>query len=366
MKHLFKNYNYKQILQLVISSRGISRAQIARDTNLNRSTISYIINYFLDQNIVYETNDKVLTGGRASKLIKFNYDIEEIMIVDLQKNKVKILITTYSGKLIDRFDFPIVHTDNNIDYIKSLIAQVLTAYPNIKNCGVAIHGIVSTTKNMISSPFYQYQYKDIISIFADFQLNLDIENEANIYTVGILANENLANTNLLNIHIKDGIGSGQAINGILYRGDNGFAGEIGHTILYPGGEQCRCGNRGCLELYSSEQYFIKQIEAITQKPYQLADVAMLVQNNQEVQKVYQQIIGNLALKLNDFILFMDISTIYITSDLFSEINSFRNDLLVKLNSKNYIKPNITVISADIEVFTAGFAHIILHKQLELN
>lgn len=367
MKSLFENYNYKQILQLVITTGGISRAQIARETNLNRSTISYIINYFLEKNIVFETSEKVLTGGRASKLIKFNYDIEELLIIDLQKNKVKALVTTYSGKLVDRFDFPINHGDDvDIEYIQSLIKQLLNKHPKITCCGVAIHGIVSTTTNVIRSPFYTYQYEDIVKIFDKFDLSLFIENEANIYTNGIYINEKFGNTNLLNIHIKDGVGSGQVLNGALYRGNNGFAGEIGHSILYPNGEQCQCGNCGCLELYTSERYFINKIEAITGEIYKLADVAMLVDHNPEINAVYNQIIHDLGIKLNDLILFTDVSELYITSDLFNEISSFKNDLLSQLQSKNYVLPNISVINADIKTFTSGFAHIILQNKYDLN
>ncbi len=367
MNLLHENYNYRHILQLIVQSGGISRAQIARETSLNRSTISYIINYFLENNIVFETSEKVLTGGRASTLIKFNYDIEEIMIIDLQKNKLKILITTYSGKYLDRFDFPITHGDeHNIEYITKCLKTVLIKHPHIKNCGIAIHGIVSNTKNIITSPFYTYEYDDIVQIFKNLDLNIHIENEANIYTNGILVQDNLTISNLLNLHIKDGVGSGQIINGSLYRGDNGYAGEIGHSIIVPNGEECRCGNKGCLELYTSERYFIEKIVEITNEPYNLNDVAMLVQNNSEINKVYQQIVNRLSLKINDLILFIDVHDLYITSDLFNEISSFKDDILNNLHSKNYVKPQITVISADIELFTSGFARIILQNQYNLN
>lgn len=367
MNLLEENYNYRQILQLIIQSGGISRAQIARDTNLNRSTISYIINYFLEKNIVFETSEKVLTGGRASSLIKFNYDIEEIMIIDLQKNKLKVLITTYAGKYLDRFDFPIKHgDDSNVTYIKECLNIVLKKHPKIKNCGIAIHGIVSNTKNIITSPFYTYEYDDITNLFSELDLNIHIENEANIYTNGILVKENLDIINLLNLHIKDGVGSGQILNGSLYRGDNGYAGEIGHSIVVPNGMACRCGNNGCLELYTSERFFIKQIEKITGEPYNLSDIAMLVQNDKRIQQVYTEIVDKLSLKINDLILFIDVIDLYITSDLFNEISSFKHDILERLHSQNYVKPNITIINADIELFTAGFARIILQNQFNLS
>lgn len=367
MNLLQENYNYRQILQLIIQTGGISRAQIARETNLNRSTITYIINYFFEQNIVFESSEKVLTGGRASTLIRFNYDIEEIMIVDLQKNKLKVLITTYAGKYLDRFDFPLSHgEEKNVKYIQDSIASVLEKYPSIHNCGIAIHGIVSTTENIITSPFYTYEYDDIMGMFSGFDLNIHIENEANIYTNGILVEDNLNIINLMNIHIKDGVGSGQILNGALYRGDNGYAGEIGHSIVEPNGEKCRCGNHGCLELYTSERYFIKQIEEITKQKYDINNVAKLVEENSQVRAVYEKLVDRLALKINDLILLIDVFDLYITSDLFFEIKSFKTDILSRLKSRNYVKPNITVINADIELFMSGFARIILQNQYFFN
>lgn len=367
MKKLFEeNYNYRTILNLIINNNGMSRAQIARETNLNRSTISYVINNFLENNLVFETTEKVLTGGRASTLIKFNFDIEQIMLVDIQKNKIKVLITTYSGKKIERFDFPIDHTKaNNIQYTKDSIASVLSKFPHIKNCGVSIHGIVSTTTNTLSSPFYHYDFNDINSIFEQLGLNIIIENEANVFANGIYIKNNSIHKNLLNIHIKDGIGSGQIQNGNLYRGDNGYAGEIGHSIAVADGEQCRCGNNGCLELYASERYFNQQFCKVTNQPLVLEDLNMYLQHNPAVNELYSGIIKLISIKINDLLLFTDVNEIYITSDIYYEIPSFKTDILNNLNSNNYVKPNITVVKAENDLFVLGFANIILQQQYSL-
>lgn len=367
MKKIFEdNYNYRAILNLIITNDGISRAQIARETSLNRSTITYIINTFLENNLVLETTQKVLTGGRASSLIKFNFDIEQIMLVDIQKNKIKVLVTTYSGDKIERFDFPIDHIQtDNIEYIKESIHSVLSKFPMIHNCGVSIHGIVSTTTNTISSPFYHYEFDDIYNIFCDLGLNIIIENEANIFANGIYIKTHSIHKNLLNIHIKDGIGSGQILNHHLYRGDNGFAGEIGHSIAVVDGLPCRCGNNGCLELYASEQYFSNQFEKITGNQLVLEDINMHIQHNPKIAMLYKSIIKFLSVKINDLLLFTDVHEIYITSDIFNEIPNIKNDILNRLNSNNYVLPNISVIKADNSLFVSGFSRIILEQQYSL-
>lgn len=351
---------------MIVANNGMTRAQLARDTNLNRSTISYVVNYFIENNLVFETNEKVLTGGRAGNLIKFNYQIYEILVIDLQKDKQKIIVCDLDGNITERFDFLINHEDSDILLkLQSNTKQVLDKYPNISSCGLAIHGIVSTNKKQISSPFYNYKYNQLEAIFTNLGLNLYIENEANIYTNGIYHTESSPSFNLLNIHIKDGIGSGQILNGKLHRGDNGFAGEIGHTISIPNGLQCGCGNKGCLELYCSEQALKKGIEEITKEPFVLEKFKQHLTTNKQVQTLYTSVVELLSIKLNDLILFTDISSIYICSDLFYEIDSFKIDILNLLSSNNYSEPNISVISADLSTFTAGFSNLIMHQEFGL-
>lgn len=367
MKTIRENYNYRIILQMIIANSGMSRAQIARETNLNRSTISYIVNYFFENNLVYETTEKVKTGGRASTLIKFNYKLSEIMIIDLQKSKLKILITDLAGEEIERFDYPVDHTDNKaLEDIKTNINLCLSKSPNIKAIGIAIHGVVSSSKKLIHSPFYDYSYKQIENLVNHTNLPLYIENEANIYVNGIYNHQSMELDSLINIHIKDGIGSGHITNGTLVRGDNGFAGEIGHSIAIPNGLQCRCGNRGCLELYCSEQAIIEQIEEITELPFTNDQINYLLSTNSEVKKIYSNAIKLLAIKLNDLILFTDTQTIYISSDLFDQISNFKTDLEKLLSTNTYIQPTIIVHSAQLSIFTSGFANIIMDFEFGLS
>jgi len=65
------------------------------------------------------------------------------------------------------------------------------------------------------------------------------------------------------INARHGIGAGLIINGCLFQGDGGCAGEIGHVVVVSeGGELCRCGNRGCLETVASTQALIKRVQSL--------------------------------------------------------------------------------------------------------
>jgi predicted NBD/HSP70 family sugar kinase len=72
-----------------------------------------------------------------------------------------------------------------------------------------------------------------------------------------------SDSNLIVINARHGIGAGIVINGRLFQGDGGGAGEIGHIVVVPdGGQLCRCGNRGCLETVASTQALIKRVQTL--------------------------------------------------------------------------------------------------------
>ena len=84
-----------------------------------------------------------------------------------------------------------------------------------------------------------------------------LENDANCAAWGeYCAMEQKAN--MLMLTLGTGIGSGIVIDGELYRGSRGYAGELGHVIIHPGGEQCACGQKGCFERYASVSALVKR------------------------------------------------------------------------------------------------------------
>ncbi len=365
MKTILNNHNKKEILKLIINSEGISRAQIARDTKLNRSTISYVINELLEENYVYETSDKVLTGGRASTLIKFNFDFEKILVIDLQKRKIKLLVTNFQGDEIHRLDIKVEdHKNIDTDNLTHEINNILNTHPEILECGISIHGMINDNTKQITSPFYHFTYIGILDFMQQFGLNITLENEANIFTNGLLIDKQTNDTNFLNIHIKDGIGMGYVIDKKIHRGLNGSAGEIGHSIAIYDGKKCGCGNTGCLEQYASERALLN----IIKENIHLSDVNIKTtfSENKDFKKAYDLAIKLLSIKINDLILTLDVNTIFITSELYYQIESFKSDILSNLKSSHYGNINIKVISSSTSLITKGYSSILLKKKFNIN
>ena len=173
-----------------------------------------------------------------------------------------------------------------------------------------------TTK---SDSFYSFIIRFRILIWAkllesEFHIPVFVENESNLSVLGESAFHHYdQNMVLLNIH--DGIGMGIMINGHLYRGQDGYAGEIGHTILFPDGKPCPCGNHGCLEQYASEKAILEEYARLTHQEQVTIDTFVRDYQNQVPE----------ALEM------MELFSKYISIAINNIINTFNIELVV-LNS----------------------------------
>ncbi|MGB3102574.1 MAG: ROK family protein, partial [Psychrobacillus psychrotolerans] len=101
-----------------------------------------------------------------------------------------------------------------------------------------------------------------------------------------------------------GIGVGLILNDSLYKGSNGFSGELGHMTIQAGGAKCRCGNEGCWELYASEQALVRQAEKLD-IPSDMQDLEGLVtlaeSGNDEIIALFEQTGDYLGIGINNII-----------------------------------------------------------------
>ena len=127
--------------------------------------------------------------------------------------------------------------------------------------GVSVPGRVDPqTHQLIFAPNLAWKKADLKTpLEKEFKLPVEIENAANACALAQIWFEPNAEgvRDLIAVTISEGIGTGIVVNGQLVRG-NGFAGEFGHVAIVEGGLQCKCGNRGCWELYASNQAAIRE------------------------------------------------------------------------------------------------------------
>ncbi|WP_307190259.1 ROK family protein [Geomicrobium sp. JCM 19039] len=128
--------------------------------------------------------------------------------------------------------------------------------------GIGVPGIVNHEGEILFAPNLAWENVDLKKqIASQTGLVVTIENEAN---AGVYAEHlyglSKGEANLVYVSIGIGIGTGIIINHELYRGSNGISGEMGHMTIEANGQKCRCGNRGCWELYASEKALLDKTD----------------------------------------------------------------------------------------------------------
>jgi predicted NBD/HSP70 family sugar kinase len=245
------------VLRLIWQERRISRADIARQAKLSRSTVSEIVGEILPMGIVAEVGEGPSQGGRRPIVIEFQDDACVILGVEMGATHVTVAKTDLRGQVLahESRTHP-VRTDpgGTRALIAKLCRACLDAEPGRDRPLVGIGVAVPSPLD----PCHPDRLSEIVLPAWEGRLGLDelsarlgaplmVDNDANL---GALAEHwwgvGRGVDDLAYIKVATGIGSGHVIGGEIYRGATGTAGEIGHISIDPHGKRCICGLQGCL------------------------------------------------------------------------------------------------------------------------
>ncbi len=188
--------------------------------------------------------------------------------------------------------------------------------------GLCVPGLVNTEQKIIFTPNIDWDYEvDLKALLEqEFTVPVFIENEANAGAYGEKVFGAAKNyENLIYVSVGIGIGTGIVINNDLYRGVNGFAGELGHVSIDLNGLKCSCGNRGCWELYASEKALLHSIH----------DKQALV-SHQEIIQLANQNDPEILMELQNFGFYIGVGLTSILNTFNPQAVIIRNELVEAL------------------------------------
>lgn len=258
-----RDLNTQLILKSLIEDGRSSRAGLADKLNLAKTTVSTIIEILIDKGLVKEigSNDEA-PRGRKPIVLGIEPNCGYVISIDLGTDEATFLVTNLMGTIVTSRTVENRTTAETV--LDFLIHNIAIAKSSIPNCryglvgiSIGIHGVVFQSQ-VIFVPYSDYQGIDFSGELEKvFGVPVLIDNEANLSVLGEWAFCHHV-PNMLSISVHSGIGLGIIIENRLMTGQNGFAGEFGHTILKMGGRPCPCGNRGCLEQYASARVLLKE------------------------------------------------------------------------------------------------------------
>ncbi|MDA1476784.1 ROK family transcriptional regulator [Bacillus changyiensis] len=258
---LVKKLNKALILKQIISNAPISRAAISEMTGLNKSTVSSQVSSLLEKDIIFEIGQGQSSGGRRPVMLKFNQKAGYTIGVDIGTNYIIVVLTDLDGDIIvhveeELDEEDIQATEHTLIKLVDIAIQEMPHSPyGLVGIGVCVPGLVDNLQNIIftpNKPIHHMKLKHLLE--KKFNVPIFIENEANAGAIGEKEYGDAGDLeHAIFVSINTGIGLGILIDGKLYRGKLGFAGEAGHMSIDLNGPRCRCGNKGCWELYASEK-----------------------------------------------------------------------------------------------------------------
>lgn len=250
--------NLECALKLLYRMEECSRVALATELNLTQATITKLVNQLLLCGLVEETTSIETSMGRKPKRIVLKRDRFFILTARINRDYIKANLCDMHGGVLEIRHEAISSNSSPRSVMMKLIDMLrelkqLSSSP-ILGIGVALPGPLDLRNSRIKmmSGFPGWDDVDIRAVLREsLGLPVFIEQDANCGALAELwCGEHSAN-NLVYITCDRGVGAGVVIKGNVYHGRHGYAGEFGHMSINIGGPRCECGNRGCLELYSS-------------------------------------------------------------------------------------------------------------------
>jgi predicted NBD/HSP70 family sugar kinase len=253
------------MLNLIRQKQPISRAELARLTGVFRSSVSDIVDELVEQNFVAEERSTPSQRGRVPVSLQLKDLAYPVLGLNIRPEYCQLAWAGLNGQIHESLTFQTPTSPGHLVQALGRAVQDLTKLAGLKQkgfrrVGVAVPGHVDAFSGRILWTPTHGELNDF-PIAEAIQAHTGIETLAdNDCNVGALSELWLSNngsperkTNFVFLNVSDfGTGAGAVMNGEIYLGhDARLAAEVGHMVIEPSGALCRCGRRGCLELYVS-------------------------------------------------------------------------------------------------------------------
>lgn len=253
-----RDINRRLVLHLIRKRHPISRADLARVSGLQRSTISLIVEQLIEERWVLEGPTGRLPRGRRPTFLRLD-EGRVILGVDVRPIHTTVALADAHGRFLSQ---EIMDTPRDPQAgIAALIASIRRTMAvakgrTIEGIGISLPGRFDHAENrLVFAPNLNWHDVDIRSPIAQATgLEVELENAANACVLAaVWFDPSPAVRNLVVVTVSEGIGTGILANGQLVSGLNGMAGEFGHVPIDPQGPPCGCGGRGCWEVFASNR-----------------------------------------------------------------------------------------------------------------
>jgi N-acetylglucosamine repressor len=257
-------HNSRLVLRTIYERGEVSRADVARETRLTRTTVSDVVTDLMDEGLVEEVGFGPSVGGKPPILLSVVADSRHLIGIDLASEEFRGAVVNLRGQIRHRFDVPLRDRDGEAalalvyEMVETLIAA--TGSP-LLGIGIGSPGLMDASNGIVrrsvNLDWYDLPLRDLLQERCG--LPVYVANDSQVAALGEYTfGDGPGVENLVLVKAGHGVGAGIVLNGQLFHGETFGAGEIGHVTVVENGEQCRCGNVGCLETVASARSIVGQ------------------------------------------------------------------------------------------------------------
>ncbi len=252
-----RHINRRIALAIIRRHEPMSRADLARRSGLQRSTVSAIIDQLIGEGWVTEGASAVSARGRRPRFLHLNVERAGIIGVDLRPGMTKVGLAGLDARFLMQTDWPTpARPEGFARELARTVATFRASHPRMRyeGVGISLPGRVDDSGTLLFAPNLGWRPVNLRRLLeAKLDLPVAFENAANACALAELWFGHHPDDvkHLVAVTVSEGIGVGLLLNGQLFHGADALAGEFGHVTLDEEGPRCACGKRGCWEQYAS-------------------------------------------------------------------------------------------------------------------
>ena len=264
-QQLVKRINRSVLLRLLRARPGLSRARLAAESGLTKSTVSLLVRELLDDGWLEEAGAPVADGlGRPSTPLSINVGVRALLGVEIAVETVRVVCVSLRGEVLYSDSQPLAERAPRVACAQvarmaaAAHAHLVAAGLQLSGIGVGVPGAIDDATGMVRfAPNLGWRDLDFLPLLGEALareglagLAVQLQNDADAGVLGEFEfSDGEGEDPLIFVSCDVGVGAGVVLNDRLFTGACGMAGEIGHTVLQIDGPRCSCGRSGCAEVF---------------------------------------------------------------------------------------------------------------------
>ena len=268
-RSLIRDLNVSLLIELVRRFGLVSRADLARESQLSAPTVSAIVRVLLNRGIFSEVAVAPSSGGRPPILLKLEPKAGYVVGVKLRGDGLTTVVCDLDGQVVKTAETSVALVGQPAAAIKEIAQATRKALSDasiprskVLAVGVGVSGIIDSQTGVCRfSHLLGWRDVEIAApLRQKLRLPVWVDNDVNTLAVAEKwAGGGIEARNFVTLSIGRGIGIGIVIDRSLYRGTTGGVGELGHVVFDQNGPECECGKFGCLEAFVGERALLRRV-----------------------------------------------------------------------------------------------------------